>query len=92
MKFSYRFFEKQANGKNNRLRADSNLFIVIIAIQSNETPTLPYCKNGIKRHRNSPCVHVPWIKRNALNGKTIIQNRQSATHKLCKRKSNEMKI
>lgn len=57
-------------------------FIVIMAIQSNETPTLPYCKNGIILHKASPWVHVPCMKRNALNGNTIKQNKQSAMHKL----------
>lgn len=60
----------------------SYLFIVIIAMHSSDTPILPYCRNGMRRHRRSPCVHVPWINRNTLNGNTTIQNRQSAIHKL----------
>lgn len=60
----------------------SHLFMVIIAMHSKDTPTLPYWRNGMRRHKRSPCVHVPWIKRNTLNGNTTIQNRQSATHKL----------
>lgn len=60
-------------------------FIVIIAIQSSETPMLPYWMNGTMRHSKSPCVHVPCMKRNALNGNTNIQKMQSATHKLNKK-------
>lgn len=51
-------------------------------MHNNETPTLPYCMNGIKLHKISPCVQVPCMKRNALNGRTITQNKQSAIHKL----------
>lgn len=51
-------------------------------MHNSETPTLPYCINGIKRHSKSPWVHVPCMYRYALNGKTIIQNIQSAIHKL----------
>lgn len=68
------------------------LFIVIMAMQSNETPTLPYCKNGMSRHKTSPWVQVPWMKRNALNGRTIEQNTQSAMHKLKTGKNNEIEI
>lgn len=57
-----------------------------MAMHNNETPTLPYCMNGTKRHNKSPCVHVPWIKRKALNGNTNTQNKQSATHKLKNKK------
>lgn len=56
--------------------------IVIIAMHNNETPIFPYWMNGIIRHSKSPWVQVPRTKRNALNGNTIIQNTQSATHKL----------
>lgn len=56
--------------------------MVIMAMHSNETPTLPYCVNGTILHSTSPYVQLPLMKRNALNGNTIIQNMQSATHKL----------
>lgn len=65
-----------------KIMSTANLLMVIMAMHSNETPTLPYCMNGIRRQRNAPCVQVPSMKRNALNGNTIKQNKQSAIHKL----------
>lgn len=51
-------------------------------MHSSETPTFPYCKNGIAMHKISPWSKVPRMNRRALNGNTTRQNRQSATHKL----------
>lgn len=62
--------------------SDFYLFIVIIAMQSRDTPTFPYCINGIIWHSGPSGSHVPWMKRYALNGRTITQNKQSAMHKL----------
>lgn len=51
-------------------------------MHSNETPTFPYCRNGIIWHNGPSGNHVPRMKRYTLNGNTITQNKQSATHKL----------
>lgn len=56
-------------------------------MQSRDTPTFPYCKNGIIWHNGPSGSHVPWMKRYALNGRTITQNKQSAMHKLCDRRT-----
>lgn len=75
--FKFRLFSSDSV-----LTYKTHRLIVIIAMHNNETPILPYWMNGIIRHSKSPWVQVPLMNRNALNGNTIIQNTQSATHKL----------
>lgn len=60
--------------------------MVIIAMNSNDKPTLAYCKNGIKLQSNVPRLNMGMPKNLiALNGRTAAQNRPSATHKLKKK-------
>lgn len=57
--------------------------MVIMAMNSNDRPTLAYCKNGIKLHSNVPWSNIRTPKNLiALNGSTTAQNMPSAIHKL----------
>jgi len=62
--------------------------MVIMAMESRETPMLPYLMKGKRVHRNIPWTQVPCRNRDALNGKTITQNCKSATHRLSKNTGN----
>jgi hypothetical protein len=53
-----------------------------MAMESSETPMLPYLMKGNKVHIVIPWIHVPWRNLEALNGSTNTQKRRSATHKL----------
>lgn len=69
-----------------RLALNTYLLMVIIAMNSNDKPTLAYCKNGIKLQSNVPRLNMGMPKNLiALNGRTTAQNRPSATHKLKKK-------
>lgn len=56
--------------------------MVIMAIESRETPMFPYLMKGNKTHMVIPWIHVPCRNLEALNGSTNTQKSRSATHKL----------
>lgn len=61
------------------------LFTDILAILSNDTPTVPYLKDGIMVHKISPWIQVPWKNWLAEKGSTRKQNSKSDKHKLKKK-------